>query len=205
MNDPRSAGSRRVAWYLVGLLISQLGLAHVLSAAEIVVYGFEDGTEGWVIPDWAKSQSDYVVSELGVSSERAEEGHQSLLLQTAFPGQRWTGAYVECEVEVTDWTPFSRLAMSIALPSEAPKGLSARIILTVGDQWQWTEMNHAVPLVPGTWTTVSAKLTPGSFDWKFFPNEMFRKDVRKLGVRIESDKQPVYLGSVFLDNVRLAE
>ncbi len=194
-----------VTWWLSGLLIIGLAAMPRLAAEELVVYGFEDGLQGWVIPEWAKSSADYVVTELSVSPEQAAEGHQSLRLQAAFPGERWTGGYVERELEVTDWGAFGRIAVSVYLPPEAPQGLRGRIIVTVGDQWQWTEMNRAVPLAPGSWTPITANLKPGSLDWKFFPTETFRKDVRKLGIRIESDKQPSYTGPVFLDNVRLAE
>ncbi len=205
MRPRRHAPSISLTWWLSGLLMGSLAATPRLAATELVVYGFEDGLEGWVIPDWAKSSADYVMTDLAVSPEQAAEGHQSLRLQAAFPGERWTGGYVERELEVTDWSAFSQISVSVYLPAEAPQGLRGRIILTVGDQWQWTEMNHAVPLVPGTWTTMTANLKPGSRDWKFFPTDTFRKDVRKLGVRIESDKQPVYTGPVFLDNVRLAE
>lgn len=192
----------RAGGLLVGCLLSFMGLAQ---AAEIVIYGFEGGVDGWVIPDWAKTSSDYAATQIAVSKEYAEEGQSSLKLQAEFPGGRWTGAYAEREVEVTDWSAFATVAVSVYLPADAPAGLRGRIILTVGDQWQWTEMNRGVPLEPGRWTAISANVKPGSMDWKFFPDESFRKDVRKLGVRIESDKQPAYHGPVFVDHVRLGE
>lgn len=181
------------------------GLTGRLCAAEIVIYSFEGTLEGWGIPDWAKASADYVAQEMAVSEAHAQEGRLALELKTAFPGGRWTGAYVEREVEVTDWSPFGELAVDIYVPSEAPAGLRGKIILTVGDEWEWTEMNHAVLLPPGQWTTVDVGLRPGSMDWKFFPDEEFRKSVRKIGVRIESDKEPVYQGSVYVDRVRLSE
>lgn len=174
-------------------------------AAEIVVYGFEGGLDGWAIPDWARTSGDYVARQVSVSQEYPEEGQSSLKLQTEFPGDRWAGAYVEREVEVTDWGAFGYVAVSIYLPADAPSGLQGRIILTVGEKWQWTEMNRGVPLEPGQWTTITADLKPGSMDWKFFPDEAFRKDVRKLGVRIESNQRPAYQGPVFLDHVRVGE
>jgi len=172
-------------------------------AAEIVVYGFEGSAEGWLIPDWAKTNDDYVGRQLAVSQTYAEEGQSSLELRAEFPGGRWAGAYVEREVDVTDWSAFGRVSVSVYLPADAPSGLQGRIILTVGDQWRWTEMNKGVALTPGAWTTLTANLKPGSMDWKFFPDEAFRKDIRKIGVRIESDRAPAYKGPIFLDNVRL--
>lgn len=179
--------------------------AGTVDAAEIVIYGFEGTTEGWEIPSWAKGVGDYVSHDLQISTEVAQEGTSCLAVQTAFPGDRWTGAYVERMIEVTDWGAFGELAVSVSLPSDAPTGLEGRIILTVGSEWQWTEMNRALSLTPGAWTTIRANLKPGSLDWKFFPDETFRRDVRKVGVRIESNGRPAYMGPVFLDNVTLSE
>ncbi len=217
MPQPRSlksnvtAGPRLVA---AGALACVLGLAATArswseeppAAAEIVIYGFEGGLEGWAIPDWAKSSTDHVASELGVSETMADEGHQAMALQAHFPGDgRWTGAYVERMAEITDWNAFGRLAVDIYVPAEAPQGLGARIILSVGKSWTWTEMNRSIPLTPGAWTTVTVNMKPGSMDWKFFPDEEFRRDVRKLGVRIESNKEPAYTGPIYIDNIRLSE
>jgi hypothetical protein len=194
-------------WVADALLVGAIAAAAPMpgAAEEIVIYGFEESLEGWAIPDWAKSSADYVGQECLVSQEAAKEGQSALEVRTDFPGGRWTGAYLEREVEVTDWTPFGSLAVDVYVPPTAPQGLQAKLILTVGDQWTWTEMNRTVPLVPGAWTTISASLKPGSMDWKFFPDDTFRGSVRKVGVRVESDKEPVYRGSVFVDNIRLSE
>ena len=189
---------------LIGLALLSLG-ATSISAAEIVIYSFEGTLEGWTIPDWAKSSADYVGLGCQPSQSQSHEGRYALELQTDFPGGHWTGAYVERELEVTDWTPFSRLSVDMYLPPAAPQGLEGRMILSVGEQWTWTEMNQAVPLKPGEWTTLTVNLKPGSMDWKFFPNDAFRASVRKLGVRVESSGSPAYRGSVYLDNIRMAE
>ena len=199
----RTSWSRMLGQEAVVLLGAVL-LAPALSAAEIVIYGFEGTPEGWTIPEWARSSSDYVAQDAVVSQAQPSEGQCALEVSAAFPGGRWTGAYVERQVEVTDWGPFGTLSVDIFLPAEAPEGLAGRIILTVGDQWQWTEMNRSVPLTPGAWTTLSVNLKPGSMDWKFFPDEAFRKSVRKIGIRVESNSTP-YQGPVFFDNIRLAE
>lgn len=180
-------------------------LAASASAAEIVIYGFEGSPEGWQIPDWAKSSADYVGEELSISNAHQGQGQYALEVRLEFPGGRWAGAYVEREAEVTDWTPFGQLSADLYLPPEAPAGLAGQIILTVGESWQWTEMNRTVPLAPGQWTTIAVNLKPGSFDWKFFPDDGFRRSVRKIGIRVESNNGPTYRGSVFIDNVRLAE
>lgn len=169
----------------------------------LVMFDFEEGPDGWVIPDWAKTSLDYVGDGLAPSKETASHGNGSLQLMARFPGGKWTGAYAEIEMPVTDWGNYSQLAVDVYLPANAPKGLKSRVILTVGESWQWTEMNRPVELKAGRWTTITTNLKPGSMDWKFFPDEAFRHDVRRVGVRIESDKTPVYQGPIHVDHVRL--
>ena len=171
----------------------------------LVIFDFEDSMQDWAIPDWAKEKEEDVGRVLSLSQEIASSGVGSLQLLADFPGEIWTGAYIEVFMHVTDWTPFSTMSIDVYLPPDAPTGLDARWILTVGDQWTWTEMNRSIPLTPGEWTTISVGLKPGSMDWKFFPDDNFRASVKKIGVRIESNKDPVYQGSVFVDNIRLAE
>ena len=174
-------------------------------ATEIVIFGFEGGLEGWSIPDWAKASSENAGEACLASQDHAAQGQSALEIQTSFPGDRWASAYVEREVEMTDWTPFGQLSVDVYLPETAPMGLRGKIILTIGDQWEWTEMNRAIPLQPGAWTPITVSLKRYSMDWKFFPDDEFRKSVHKIGVRIESDSESAYRGPVFLDNVRLTE
>ncbi len=168
------------------------------------MFDFENDAQDWVIPEWAKTSTDHVGQSLSASLDFASHGAGPLQPPADFPGAgKWTGAYAEIEMHVTDWSPYGAIAVDIYLPYNAPSGLKGRFILTVGEKWQWTEMNRAVVLTPGQWTTITANLKPGSMDWKFFPDEAFRKDVRKIGVRIESDQTPTYKGSIFIDNIRL--
>jgi len=47
---------------------------------------------------------------------------------------------------------------------------------------------------------------PGSYDWKrTVPDESFRADVRKIVVRIESNRRPIYKGPVYIDNVKIGK
>ena len=140
-----------------------------------------------------------------MSDAYAGEGKYALKVNAAFPGGRWTGVYVEHEMEVTDWSPFGVVSLGVLLPESAPNGLTSRIILTTGDQWAWNEMSRGTQLIPGQWTTVSANLRPGSMDWKFFPDDKFRSDVRKLGIRVESNHGPAYEGPIYIDNIRMGE
>ncbi len=186
----------------VGFLVPCAGHA---VAAEKILAGFEKDTQGFEIPDWAMEKEDYVGDSLAASSNYAVEGKSALELKVDFPGGKWTAAYIEV-VEYFDWTPYSQVSVDIYLPQDAPAGLKSKLILTVGENWDWTEMSKATALVPGKWTTVTANLKPGSGDWrKGSITDAFRQDIRKFGIRIESNMKPAYKGSIFIDNIRLTE
>jgi hypothetical protein len=77
------------------------------------------------------------------------------------------------------------------------------MILTVGEEWKFTEMSRTVALVPGKWTNITADLLPGSRSWKMTDvDDNFRRDVRKIHIRIESNKA-AYKGPIFIDNIVL--
>ncbi|MCQ9207198.1 MAG: hypothetical protein NG740_04905 [Omnitrophica bacterium] len=169
-----------------------------------VLFGFEKDVEGWGIPDWAYEQDVYVGEGITSSTDVAKEGKSSMRLDTVFPGKKWAGAVVEI-MEYFDWTPYSGISCDVYLPGDAPKGLKAKIILTVGDSWKWTEMSRAYKLTPGEWTSISANFKPGSEDWKRTrPTDEFRADVRKIAIRIETSNK-AYKGPVYIDNVVLGE
>lgn len=173
-------------------------------SADRVLFSFEEDTEGWEIPDWAYEQDDYVGEEISSCRGISNKGKSSLKFDVNFPGGRWNGAVVEI-MEYFDWTPYSALSCDIYLPKDAPNGLKAKIILTVGDNWKWTEMSRSIRLKPGEWAHISANLKPGSADWRRTkPTDEFRADVRKIAIRIESNK-PAYKGPVYIDNIVLSE
>lgn len=173
---------------------------------EIVLYNFEKDPQGWEIPDWAISKTDHVGRQISVSEFNASEGKYSLEFDVEFSGApRWEGAYVERVTDVTDWSPFGYLSVDIFLPKNAPQGLRARVILTVGEGWKWTEANKAYPLTPGEWTVIKLDLTPDSTSWRKFIDDSFRSDIRKMGIRIESNGKIAYKGPVYIDNVKLSD
>lgn len=166
-----------------------------------LLYGFEKGLKGWEIPDWAFEKDDCVGESIEVSSDYASEGKSSLKIMANFPGNRWTAAVAEV-MEFCDWTPYSTVSCDVMVPQDAPIGLKAKIVLTVGDEWTWTEMSRSISLEPGKWITISANLKPGSTDWKKTnPIDEFRADVRKIDIRIESNRKPAYKGPVYIDNI----
>lgn len=185
---------------IAGLIVS----VHAMAFAEgRVLYNFETGVEGWEIPDWAYEQDDYVGESLDVSDEFAAQGKSSLKMVVDFTGGSWRGAVAEV-MEYLDWTPYGTLSVDVLVPPDAPVGLRAKLILTVGDDWKWTEMSKSVKLEPGKWVTISANLLPGSMDWKRTnPTDEFRADVRKIDVRVESNRKPIYKGPVYIDNIRV--
>jgi len=177
--------------------------AEKAAAAGKVLFGFEEKAPSWEIPDWCFEKEEYVGESIAVSTKFAKEGLSSLEIMTNFPGAKWTAAYIEVQ-QYFDWTVYKTLSADVYLPKDAPLGLQSRFILTLGNDWTWIEMAHLVKLMPGEWTTVTASLIPGSTDWRRTQvTDEFRADVRKLGIRIESNMRPVYSGPVYIDNVRV--
>lgn len=173
-------------------------------AAEKILYSFDKGTDGWEIPEWALEKSDYVAQSVESSQDYANEGASSLKISADFPGKTWTAAIIEV-AESFDLTPYGEISCDIYVPKDAPEGLKGKIILTVGENWKWAEMSRSVPLVPGQWTTISASLLPGSTNWqRTVVDDNFRKDIRKIDIRVESNKKPAYSGAVYIDSIKVA-
>jgi hypothetical protein len=182
-------------------------------AADAINYNFEEGNDGWVIPDWAYYQSDHKAEVVEVSIKEASSGKGSLALMCDFPGDVWAAALVE-HAEDLNLSKYSTISADIYLPKGAPKGIiQARFILTVGIGWHFTEMRQAVLLVPGRWTKLEAKLESEeaeASDWKGRKEKrLFHhiNNVRKIAIRIEYDASPPYKtghrykGPVYIDNV----
>ena len=184
---------------MIGLLFCAISA----QAEEEVVFDFEDGIQGWEIPDWAYEKPDHVQNSIEESDRAASNGNMSLMIDTDFPGGSWSGAIVEV-MEYFDWSDFSTLACDIFIPEGAPEGLKAKIILTVGDTWKWVEMSRDYSVKPGEWVTMKADLMPGSIDWRRVQvDDSFRRDIRKIDVRIVSNNKPAYTGPIYLDNIRV--
>lgn len=172
---------------------------------EKVLFSFEEGLQGWEIPDWAYEKDDHVAESIEVSSDFASEGKSSLKVDTDFTKNTWMAALIEY-MQYFDFSPYRELAVDMYVPKEAPLGLKGKIIITVGDSWTFTEMARSVPLIPGEWVTIRASLEPGTYDWKrVVPDESFRQDVRKIALRVESNKKPTYAGPVYIDSVRIGK
>jgi hypothetical protein len=169
-----------------------------------VLYSFDKTTDGWEVPDWAMDEEGYVAKKASVSNDVMKDGAASLKVDAEFPGKVWTAALVEV-MEYLDLTQYSEMSCDIYIPKETPPGLKAKIIVTVGDSWKFTEMARAIQLMPGEWTRVKANLLAGSDDWKGTTvDDSFRADVRKIAIRIESNRSPVYSGPIYIDNIRVS-
>jgi len=191
---------------VLGMVVFAACLFSISAHAEDkVLFGFEKDTQGFEIPEWALEQEDHVAKNIEVSKDVASEGVQSLKVDCTFPGKVWTSALVE-DFEYFDWTPYKSVSVDIYIPKTTPIGLKGKMVLTVGENWKFTEMAKSTQLVPGEWVTISASLIPGSEDWKkTIVDDNFRKDVRKLAVRVESNKKPEYTGPIYIDNLRLTK
>jgi len=189
---------------LVVILVALLLGSQMIAYGETkILYDFENGLDGWEIPDWSFEDDNYRAEKIDVSEDFASSGKSSLRIDADLTGGSWQGAIVEV-MEYMDWTPYSTIACDVLIPPDAPEGLKAKIILTVGEKWSWTEMSRSVKLTPGGWMTITANLLPGSMDWKRInPTDEFRADVRKINVRIESNKKPAFTGPFYVDRVRV--
>ena len=76
-------------------------VATASGATAKVLFGFEDGLQGWGIPDWALEKSDMVAKDVLVTKAGATEGHQALGVTVDFPGGKWNGALVEIDRKST--------------------------------------------------------------------------------------------------------
>ena len=170
---------------------------------ERTFYDFEDDIDAWEIPMWALSKSDYIAKEAIHSTEVASKGKGSLKIMTDYTGGRWLASLVEIQ-QYLNLSKYRVISADLYLPPGAPKGLKVKVILTVGNNWKFVEMARSVPLIPGEWTTITANIEPGSYDWKrVVPDEEFAEDVRKVSLRIVSNHKPKYTGPIYIDNVRV--
>lgn len=184
-------------------------------ALEEYRYDFEDGDQGWKIPDWAFYQKDHKALTSEVSTDVASTGTHSYKVDCDFPGNVWTAALVEVEKDY-DLYGYDSISVDVYIPRNAPRDLmQARIILTVGDGWLFAEQRTPAPLTPGKWTTVTAKLESSEVPdsaWKGRGEKRlfnYIHKIKKIAVRAEYDASPPtrlgprYNGPFYIDNLRI--
>ena len=167
-----------------------------------VLFDFEYDSENWEIPDWAIDKQDHIATELTHVTGLGSTGNGSLEIQTEFAGSFWNGAVIEL-AQYISFAGFELISIDIFLPTDAPKGLRGKLIVTYGNDWKFVEMSRSQRLEPGQWNTLMANISDNSMDWKRMnPDETFRSDIRKLALRIESNK-PAYSGPIYVDSLTL--
>ncbi|MFH1412380.1 MAG: hypothetical protein ABIG55_07000 [Candidatus Omnitrophota bacterium] len=171
--------------------------------AEKILYDFENGDNGWEIPFWATEKPDHVALSLEPMPDISSSGKSSVAIYSEFlPGQ-WSAALIEAQ-HYLDLNSYSSISAKVYIPAEAPNRLHCEIILTVGDDWRFVEMARKVKLEPGKWVTVAADISDGSIDWKRTQvNGDFRKDIRKISLRIASNGTP-YSGFIYVDEIKVS-
>jgi hypothetical protein len=167
------------------------------------LHDFENTDDGWGIPAWASEKPDHVASAARPVKGISSSGEYSLEVLSDFPGERWSASLIDIQ-QYLDLSDHSMISADIFLPREAPSGLRAKMILTVGENWRFVEMARTRALTPGQWTTLTADLSDGSGDWKRTEvNRQFREDVRKIALRVESNRKPRYSGPYYVDNITI--
>lgn len=208
--------------YVLAVFLAVSPVSEGFAQKEKIVYDFEEGQEGWVIPGWSYDQYNlrtYKGKSVGVSDEMASSGTHSLELIADMPGVEWSCAIVEKEKQL-DLTGYETVSVDVYVPKGAPSLLQAQIVLTVGDARRFTEMRKAVPLKPGQWTTITARLESpvvggdegeepplGDFRGRG-PRRLYKfiDNIKKVAVRIEYNAAPPnmigprYKGPVYVDN-----
>lgn len=196
----RSTGKRAVIT-LAGIKTKPL-FSKGMPKNQYTLYDFENDDQGWEIPMWEKDKIDHVAEYAKPVEGVASKGRGSIEMYADFPGGSWSAALAEIS-QFLDLSKYDALSVDVYVPPYCPAGLKAKIILTVGEDWQFVEMARGIKLSPGKWTTVSASLASGSTDWRRVKvDENFRSDVRKIAVRVEAEKAK-YSGPIYIDNVRV--
>ena len=187
----------------------------VFGAEKEIRFDFEEGTQGWMIPDWAYYQDDHKGKTSNISTELASSGKQSLEVICDYPGKTWAAVLVEREKDM-DLSGYGSISVDIYIPKGAPKGLFlGRVVLTVGDGWWFTEQRVGIPLEVGKWTTIevpldSPELTDQQAFWKGRKEKRLYNNlnkIRKIAVRVEYDAAPPYRigpkydGPIYVDNM----
>ena len=205
-------GFRLLARILVVFVVFSIQVL-ALATPEEIRFTFDEGIEGWKVPDWAFEKRDYVAGEVQLTEKKVKSGSGALEIKCDFPGNRWTAALVELEGNM-DFSPYDEMSVDIFIPRGAPKGFfKARFVMTVGVGWHFIEMREPVELMPGKWITLKTKIEKEELmvsSWRGRGERRLFKHidaVKKVAVRIEYDASPPhtiggrYHGPIFMDNM----
>jgi len=203
------------------LIIGAISLINGAVFAEDIRFDFEETAEKWKIPDWAYGQGDHKAVAVEVSPDKASSGNNSLKMMVEFPGDVWTAALVDFQAdgeEYMDLSKYESISVDVFLPKKAPRELlKARIIVTAGIGWHFTEMRYPVMLKRGKWNTVKVTIEKEDVEdseWKGRKEKRLFNHVdkiKKIAVRVEYDAAPPfrlgpkYHGPIYIDNLVIKE
>jgi hypothetical protein len=182
------------------LALALILAAPALAADDRLVDGFEDDAAAtrWSLAAWADAGLDEsgAVMAVAPTASGATEGEAALAVPLRFAGQGYAQAFVSRETS-EDLGAAAAVAIDVTVPPDAP-ALGAKIILTLGPGYAWTEPNTAQPLAPGATTTVRLDLA-GAVDPPVDP-ALFA-DVRGIGLKVDASGA-TWRGAISIDNLR---
>jgi hypothetical protein len=176
----------------------------------ISLYDFEQGTDGWTMPDWPDANKDEkgAIYHPESSQDFASSGTKALRVPLRFIAGKDAKGFVGVRPNA-DWSPFQQVRVAVYLPAGAPTGLHVGFYM-MGGGWKWREAKQTIPLVPGQWTTLEAPLVGKEATdlWNFDATGLSQalQGIIDFGVRIEKtgSDQTSYTGPVYLDTVEVA-
>ena len=111
-------------------------------SGEAVLYDFEQDDDGWGIPAWALNLRDHVAVSSEHSDKYSSLGNWSLRIDSRFPDKQWSASLVEIQ-HFLNLKNFDIIAADIYFPETSrSKTLRGKIILTQGNNWDFTEMSR---------------------------------------------------------------
>jgi len=175
----------------------------------VTLFDFEKDLQDWHMSIWPDGNRDpngnlYHPYQ---TTEYASHGKGSLCMPVNLAATEKSEALAGISPS-TDWTMLKKVSIDIYLPKTAPEGLVAKFYC-MGNRWKWMQTKDGVALQPGKWVTMETYLagSRSAEEWENTEEEI--QDglayVIDFGIRLENseDKQPGYLGKVYLDNFQV--
>lgn len=146
-----------------------------------ILYGFEDGAEGWVVEQNRASATAPVVSQ-----DLASEGTQSLMSTFDLEGDDFELA----KIGKLDLSNMNQLSAKLTLSQGTAK---ARLYVKTGSSWQWFD-SGMVQIDANDWTIVTIDLTEVTN----------RDEIQSIGIKLE-EFTGAGNATLYLDEVRISE
>lgn len=165
------------------------------------IESFEGPVTPWHAASWAEATLDANGNPLPVSAAAtgATQGRLALQIGARFTGAGYQQGYVGREGMKLSLAGCATIAADVTLPSSAPRGLNASLVLLLGPQGQWSGAADETALTPGATTTVRLPLSAGILP---VPPRALYKQLQGLGLKIDG-VNVAWSGTLALDNVRV--